>query len=273
MSHLWLGHDHSAISVKGGPLAPRKVVKAPTPQELDWPRMSTGKPSEGVVGNMRQFRTTKSFGAGLFASALLLTMVPVATATAATDVQSGIKVSAKTITCYKGSATKKVTAANPKCPTGWSTKKPATASKSVALNLTFDGTGQLVWSGSDVQVPSLSGKGGSSTLGLTTLTGTGSANPQSQCTSIRGSGQISGSGGSITFKMDSKSQACGADDAAPTTVSLNNATATVSGGTGKYAGATGTLKVTGSFKIGSTAAGTKETQSFKATFTGTITTK
>jgi hypothetical protein len=46
----------------------------------------------------------------------------------------------KTITCYKGTATKKVTTA--KCPSGWSTKKPAAAkpatgasnAKTVAIN-------------------------------------------------------------------------------------------------------------------------------------------
>jgi hypothetical protein len=223
---------------------------------------------------MRQIHPFKVFGAGLFASALALALTVVAPASAAVDVSSGVKISAKTITCYKGKATKKVTAAKPKCPTGWSTKKPATtASKSVALNLEFTGTGSLVWSSSDVTVPSLNGKGGSSALGLTTLTGTGKAAPQSQCTPISGSGQISGSGGSISFRMDPKSTACGADDAAPTTVTLTNSTATVTGGTGKYVGATGTLKVTGSFKIGTTAAGAKETQAFTTTFSGTITTK
>ena len=55
--------------------------------------------------------------------------------------QSGFAQAAtKTITCYKGTATKKVTTA--KCPTGWSTKKPAaakpatgsTSSKTVVIN-------------------------------------------------------------------------------------------------------------------------------------------
>jgi hypothetical protein len=222
---------------------------------------------------MRNFRF-KSLGAGVFASALVLSLAVVAPASASVDVASGVKIAAKTITCYKGTAVKKVTAASPKCPKGWSTKKPATtASKSVALNLEFTGSGQVVWSSSDVKATGITGKGGSATLGLTALTASGDANPQNQCTPIRGSGQITGSGGSISFKLDTKATACGADDAAPTTVTLEKTTATVTGGTGKYVGATGTLTVTGSFKIGSTSAGTKETQAFTAKFTGTITTK
>ena len=224
---------------------------------------------------MRNIQAFKTVGAGALASALVLSMTLVAPAVASTDVASGVKISAKTITCYKGKAIKKVTAAKPKCPTGWTTKKPATttASKSVALNLEFSGNGTVVWSSSDVKASGISGKGGSSTLGLTTLTASGEANPQNQCSPIRGSGQISGTGGSISFKLDTKAQACGADDAAPTTVTLVNATATVTAGTGKYVGATGTLKVTGSFKVGSTSAGTKETPAFTANFSGTITTK
>jgi hypothetical protein len=211
-------------------------------------------------------------GAVATTAVLLLSVAWMAPATAV-ESRSGIKISAKTITCYKGKAVKKVTAAKPKCPAGWSTKKPATAAKSVAINLKFTGSGNLVWSASDVQVPSLTGTGGSAALGLTKLTGSGSSNPQSQCSPIRGTGQISGAGGSISFKLDSKATACGADDAAPTNVTITNANADVTGGTGKYAGATGTLKVTGSFAIKSTAAGSKETQSFTATFSGTITTK
>ena len=38
----------------------------------------------------------------------------------------------KTITCYKGTIVKKVTAAKPKCPTGYTTTKPKVTTKATA---------------------------------------------------------------------------------------------------------------------------------------------
>ena len=49
--------------------------------------------------------------------------------------------------------------------------------------------------------------------------------------------------------------------------------AVINGGTGKFAGATGTLKVTGSFAIKSTGAGFSESAAFKMTISGNIVTK
>ena len=74
----------------------------------------------------------------LSASALLMSTV--SSANAAT----------KTITCYKGTVVKKVTAAKPKCPTGYTTTKPvaqatvkptaAATTKSTATIFTADPT-------------------------------------------------------------------------------------------------------------------------------------
>ena len=71
----------------------------------------------------------------------------------------------KTITCYKGTAVKKVTAVNPKCALGWSLKKPVvkptpkpTVKPSAGL-LAFSGTYKgkiaMLWSDSDVQATSV----------------------------------------------------------------------------------------------------------------------
>jgi hypothetical protein len=49
--------------------------------------------------------------------------------------------------------------------------------------------------------------------------------------------------------------------------------AVIAGGTGKFAGATGKLKVTGSFSIKSTDAGTSEKSALTLTLTGNINTK
>lgn len=194
-------------------------------------------------------------------SALAITST-FATAANATTVR------AKTITCYKGTQVKKVTTA--KCPAGWSTKKPAaTASKTAKFDGTFKGTGTLVWSASDVKVTSMSGTGGSATLGLTKISGTGSSSPQSSTALIAGKGSFSGSGGTLNFTLDNKSFANAAAESAPTTVAIS-ANAVITGGTGKYAGATGTLKITGDFSITTTAAGKSETQSFTAVVSGTI---
>ena len=75
----------------------------------------------------------------------------------------------------------------------------------------------------------------------------------------------------MTF--DSSAQACAADSDAPTEIKFT-CNVIVNGGTGKYAGATGTLKVTaGAFNIQSSTAGKKETDSFKFTIAGNINTK
>ena len=50
-------------------------------------------------------------------------------------------------------------------------------------------------------------------------------------------------------------------------------TATVTSGTGKFAGAKGTLKVSGTFSIKSTAAGSSESDNFSATLSGNLTLK
>ena len=186
----------------------------------------------------------------------------------------------KTITCYKGTVVKKVSAANPKCPTGYSTKKPiaTTPAKSGAsatsyqISATYTGKVSLLWSESDVQISSVSAKGTGNNLGLDTLTGNGSAAPSSSCDNPSLVGTLGGGGNTIKITVDSTSKACADSDAAPATVTLSG-NAVITGGTGKFAGATGTLKVTGSFKIKSTVAGSSESPALEMSFTGNVNTK
>ena len=189
----------------------------------------------------------------------------------------------KTITCYKGTAIKKVTATYPKCPTGYSTKKPVAvkstaaaksgaASTSYQISATYSGKVSLLWSESDVQVTSVSAKGTGNNLGLDTLTGNGSAAPSSSCDTPSLVGTLGGGGNTIKITVDSSSKACADSDGAPATVTLSG-NAVITGGTGKFAGATGTLKVTGSFKIKSTVAGSSESPALEMSFTGNINTK
>jgi hypothetical protein len=75
----------------------------------------------------------------------------------------------KTITCYKGTIVKKVTAAKPKCPTGYSTTKPKATTKptattkattpavaaTVAFSGTYKGNLAIVWGDTYLQITSL----------------------------------------------------------------------------------------------------------------------
>jgi hypothetical protein len=178
------------------------------------------------------------------------------------------KVVTKTLVCYKGKLIKKVTAVSPKCPAGWTTKKPA-AAKTAAFSGTYKGNISMLWSASDVKVTSLIGTGSGASLGLTKVSGTGVSSPSNQCNPISGSGTLTGATGTLKLKLDTKSQGCGADSAAPTVVAITGNAVVVSG-TGKFAGATGTLKINGSFLIKSTTAGSSESDAFTVTLTGSL---
>jgi hypothetical protein len=180
----------------------------------------------------------------------------------------------KTITCYKGTTVKKVTAAKPKCPTGYSTTKPkatvapATAG-SVAFLGNYKGTLNIVWGDTFLQVTSATAKGTGNVLGLTDMSGTGSAAPAGLCDGFDAKGSISGGGSSLNVTFDTSSKGCAEDESAPTTIKITGS-ATITGGTGKYAGATGNLKVTGSFSV---KGGAKEAAAFTMDVSGNIKTK
>lgn len=196
---------------------------------------------------------TRIAGSALIITALGLTGVVTSASAAPTTV--------KKITCYKGTAKKVVTTA--KCPKGWSTKKPA-----IAFAGTYTGKLSTVWSSNGVQATEVTGTSANA-KGLAKLTATGGSAPQAQCAVVNGKATLKGTDGSITFKLDSSAKGCATDSAAPTTVVMSG-TATITAGTGKYAGATGVLTIKGQFDVTSSAAGAKETQAFSATFTGNI---
>jgi hypothetical protein len=217
-----------------------------------------------------------------FAGVLVVVMALGLLTTSATVASAVTK---KTIVCYKGKVVKKFTAVAPKCPKGWTTKKPvakvtpkptATPTKAtggvVAFSGTYKGKMSVLWSDTGVQASSVTGTGTGTTLGLDSLSGTGSSSPQNQCDSINGSGILSGGGNTLKVTFDTNAKACAAEGAAPTSLSLTG-TATITGGTGKYAGATGTLKATGSFAIKSNQAGFGETTALTLTLSGNINTK
>ncbi len=180
----------------------------------------------------------------------------------------------KTITCYKGTTVKKVTAANPKCPSGYTTTKPKATTKpvagaAVAFSGTYKGKLSIVWGDTYLQVTSVKGDGTGNVLGLTDMSGTGAAAPAGICDTFDAKGSIAGGGSSINVTFDSTAKGCAEDESAPTTIKITG-TATITGGTGKYAGATGTLKVTGTFSV---KGGSKEDAAFTMDVSGNIKTK
>lgn len=195
-------------------------------------------------------------GSALIITALGLTGVATAASAAPTAV--------KKITCYKGTAKKVVTTA--KCPKGWSLKKPGAST--VAFAGTYKGKLSTVWTSSGVQATEVTGTS-TDAKGLANISATGGSAPQAQCAVVNGTATLKGTDGSLSFKLDSSAKGCATDSAAPTTVIITG-TATITAGTGKYAGATGVLTIKGQFDVTSSAAGAKETQAFTATFTGNI---
>ena len=232
--------------------------------------------------NSIQISKTKKFV--LLIATLSLVLGTVSTAHAAT----------KTITCYKGTIVKKVTATSPKvpkCPTGYTTKKPvakptaaatvkpttaattpAAVSNKFAFNGTYKAKMSIIWSDYDVRATSVSGDGTGAVFGMDSLSGTGSSSPSTQCAGLDGTGVISGGGSSIKVTFDTSAKVCAEDGAAPTTINLTGF-AVVNSGTGKFAGATGKLKAAGYFNIKSADAGASESSVLTLTLTGEITTK
>jgi hypothetical protein len=188
----------------------------------------------------------------------------------------------KTITCYKGTVVKKVTAAAPKCPAGYTTTKPvakpvattATKAGSVAFAGTYKGKISLLFGdGNLIQVTKVDGTGTGNVSGLTGMSGTASAVPANLCDNFDGKGVISGGGNSLNLTFDSSSQGCSDSDSAPATITIKGS-AKITGGTGKYAGASGTLTVKGTFDINSKGiVNSSESTSFTLDLSGNIATK
>ena len=217
---------------------------------------------------MMNIRKSKAAKAVVIATSLFFFVAQSGAANAAT----------KTITCYKGTASKKVTTA--KCPTGWSTTKPvagkpaagSTSAKSVVINGNYSGTVSLLWGDTYVQVTSVKATGTGTVADLGEFVGSGAAAPASQCDSFDGSATLGTGADTLKVAFDSSAKGCAEDDSAPTKITFSG-NAVVKSGTGKYAGATGTFKVAGSFNIKTISAGSKESAPFSMTASGSVTLK
>ena len=194
---------------------------------------------------------------------------------------AGASAANKTITCYKGTTVKKVTAANPKCPAGFSTTKPKAAASTAAttkgavvkIDATYKGTITMVWGEADVTVTNVTATGSGTTGGLDKLSGMGAAAPAEQCTPFDGEGTLGSGADTLKVKYADGAMACSADADAPTVVTIKKGPLTIVSGTGKYAGATGSLTLTGTWKIDSASKGTKPATAVTLNLVGSITTK
>jgi hypothetical protein len=151
-------------------------------------------------------------------------------------------------------------------------------SKKVAFKGTYKGTIALLMVGAgssadSVRVTSIKGTGTGTLLGKGTVSGTGSAPATSQTDAITGKGVLSGGGSKLMLTaITSKSFGTAAATATPTSVSVSGV-ATVTSGTGKYKGVSGTLTFKGSFNVQSNSPGGSESDAFTATLSGTLTIK
>jgi len=150
-----------------------------------------------------------------------------------------------------------------------------TASSSVAFSGKYTGTLSLIIvnnnsTSASPTVTSISGTGTGTDLGTGTLSGSGQVPTTSTNAgfTFTGSGTLAGSNGSLDLSVVSSS--ANAPDGAGT-VTLSG-TAEVTGGTGVFATASGTLKFTGSFVISGVDSGS-QTPAFTSTLSGTVSLK
>jgi hypothetical protein len=187
----------------------------------------------------------------------------------------------KSITCYKGTQSKVVKTSSPKCPAGWTITKPvvakpgtSAAAAPVAINATYKGKMSALWSESSIDA-SVIGTSSVNNGGLSDLSGAGSYASQEgdKCITLAGAATLKGGADSLKLEfVTPKSTACGKDSDGPTSVEINGL-AKITGGTGKYAGATGTLNVQGAFASKHPANGVTEKVDLTLTLSGNIVSK
>jgi len=149
----------------------------------------------------------------------------------------------------------------------------ATKTTKLAFSAHYTGHLTMLISGSTITVKAAAGTGTATNLGTagkSTISGSGLSSAQSTCDAMSGTGLLSGGGSSLSLKIASGSQGCAVGSATPTKVNVTGS-AVVTSGKGKYLGATGTLKFSGSFTLTTTTGSTSP--SYAAALSGTLTVK
>ena len=152
--------------------------------------------------------------------------------------------------------------------------------KKVAFKGSYKGTIKLVWGATTVSSTLSGARGTGSLLGAaSTMTGSGSGADTAYSNAFLGTGVLSGAGSRLVLNIiktaSSASVASGtqAGVQSPPTMVIVVGQAKVTSGTGKWKGATGTIKFSGNFMVTNSTAGTSESDSFSATLTGTLSVK
>jgi hypothetical protein len=151
--------------------------------------------------------------------------------------------------------------------------------KKVAFKGTYKGTIKLVWTSSTVTGKIIAGKGAATLMPASTMTGSGTGADTAYTDMFSGSGLLTGAGSTLKVTIVKTASSASVPDGTqsgpqspPVTVTVIGK-ANVTAGTGKYKGASGTLKFSGSFSVSDSTAGTSESDAFTATLSGTLTVK
>lgn len=145
--------------------------------------------------------------------------------------------------------------------------------KKLNFSANYSGTVKILWTSTGAN-GTMSAKGKGTTLGAGSLVATGATKSFSTSSSsdpLSGTATLKGPGGTLSISALNVSAAT-TSSAAPTSTAPDpvviSGTVKVTKGTGKFAGATGTLNVHASFTVNTTTG--NETQSFSATLKGSL---
>jgi hypothetical protein len=148
--------------------------------------------------------------------------------------------------------------------------------KKLSFTGTYHGTVKMLWGTTGVS-GSMAATGKGTTLGTGSLSATGATKSFSTSSSsdpLKGTALLKGTGGSLTVTAvnvtATTTSSAAPTSAAPDPVTISG-TVKVTKGTGKFAGATGTLSVHATFTVNTTTG--NESQSFTATLKGSLSIK
>lgn len=145
----------------------------------------------------------------------------------------------------------------------------ATATKTIVFSGHYSGTASLLIKDGSVTISSIKGKGTGTLVGASSVLGSGSSSAGAECEPFRGTGSITGTGSKIAFTVSkSTSQGCSSGPSGPVTVTFKGVARAI-GGSGKTKAATGSLKFSGSLKLGGTSG--SQSGAFKASVSGKLT--
>lgn len=143
----------------------------------------------------------------------------------------------------------------------------AAIAKTVAFSSKYTGKASLLIDNGKVTISSITGSGNNSLFGSSKVAGSGAASASAECDPFGGKGSIIGGSNKISFTVTESSaqQGCANGESGPVTVTFHGV-AVATGGSGKASGASGSLKFSGTLKLGGTSG--SQSGSFKVTLNG-----